>query len=83
MIKQLFKKLSYINREYQCGKFIRYMLVNKKGVSVYCDCCGNIANGVAKRKFAFFDYNKPLCKNHMAEAFPGQEFDLPCIKVIV
>lgn len=82
-MKNLFKKISYINREYKCGKFIHYLLADKKGNSVYCDQCGNIANGVAQRKFAFFDYNKPLCKNHMLEAFPGQSFSLPCIKTIV
>ena len=67
----------YKDRKYYLGKFIRYLLQDDRGVSVYCDRCGNIANGVMKVERNSGIYNIPLCSKHILEQFP-ETTECPC-----
>ena len=69
--------LKYWNKKYFSGH-IRWLLTNKKGKSVSCIKCGNIANGiVAVPALLFGTNNYPLCGKHLAEHF-GKEIQCPC-----
>lgn len=72
------KVRQYIDKEYQAGKMLRWMIEDTQGNSVYCHKCGNIANGVmrVKRNHVF---NIPLCKQHLVELFPKKDIAMPCI----
>lgn len=65
----------YFNRKFFQGRLVRYMLEEKNGNSVYCDKCGNIANGVLqvwpRSGYQIGNrFNIPLCKKHFMEAEP-------------
>ena len=61
---------SYWYKRYYFG-FIRWLLQDSKGNGVYCDRCGNIANGVMEVKKRIGVFNIPLCKTHGLELFPN------------
>lgn len=58
-------KIKYIGKNYYHGRLVRWLIADKKGVSVYCAHCGNIANGVHQGKVLFMKYTIPLCKVHL------------------
>lgn len=61
-------KLSHVNNKYYHGRLLRFMVADKDGVSVYCNKCGNIANGVKSGKVLyFFSYTIPYCRKHLKE----------------
>lgn len=66
----------YKDRKYYGGR-IRWLLMDKEGNSVYCDRCGNIANGVMRVERDSGVYNVPLCKKHIGDQFPWVE-SCPC-----
>jgi hypothetical protein len=64
-MKEKFKnKIKHIGKKYYRGRVIHWLIEDKYGEKVYCDKCGNIANGVWKGKILGFNYMIPLCKNH-------------------
>lgn len=58
-------RLSHIGKKYYVGSRIRWLLQDKKGKGVYCDKCGNIANGIEEGKCLGFRYRIPLCETHL------------------
>lgn len=66
-IKQL---REYYNATYFKGSTLPFMLENSNHESVFCDKCGNIANGVVSIKRSKGEFNIPLCKYHFLEIFP-------------
>lgn len=66
----------YKDKKYYSG-FIKWLLTDDKGISVYCDRCGNIANGVMSVVRDSGTYNIPLCKNHIKKQFPEVDY-CPC-----
>ena len=65
MIKIFFNRIFHIGKKYYYGRLVRGLLENKKGKNIYCDKCGNIANGIEEGKVLGFTYRIPLCKKHM------------------
>lgn len=60
------EKSLHIGRNYYSGKLIRWLLADKKGESVYCFRCGNIANTIITGKlFGFIKYTIPVCRPHI------------------
>lgn len=58
-------KIKYIGKKYYYGSLVKWLIKDKKGRSVYCDQCGNIANDVKREKiFRFININVPICKLH-------------------
>ena len=64
-IVKFFRFIGYINRKYYSGH-IRWIIQDKKGTCVYCNDCGNIANGVYTRKIHGLTFNIPMCKSHLS-----------------
>jgi hypothetical protein len=62
----ILNRISHIGKKYYSGH-TRWLLTDKKGRSISCDCCGNIANGVITGKVWRFIYTIPLCKKHIGE----------------
>jgi hypothetical protein len=60
------KKLPYLGKKYYHG-YIRWLLMDKKGNSISCDACGNIANGLIQSKVLGFIINIPICKSHISK----------------
>lgn len=44
---------------------IRWMIHDKDGTHVYCDKCGNIANGVLYEPVERYELKVPLCRTHL------------------
>ncbi len=70
--------IKYLNRSYFSGR-IRWLLTDKKGNSVYCCQCGNIANGVAHKKILFLNFYIPYCGKHLIIASGRDNLNLPCV----
>lgn len=64
----IFTLFKYYNKRYYSGH-IRWLLTDKNGTSVYCNDCGNIANGVIKTKRYGLTFKIPYCKEHFAKIF--------------
>ncbi len=65
-MKKLFNQLMpYLNRKYYNGRGIRWMIEDANGRSVYCFCCGNIANAVGEVKLMGWLFRLPVCKAHL------------------
>jgi len=64
-MKNNFNRIKHIGAKYYCGHLISWLLTDKFGNGVYCDKCGNIANGIEEGKILGFTYRIPLCHKHM------------------
>jgi hypothetical protein len=71
----------YHEKKFYTGRYIRWLIEDSEG-SVYCDKCGNIANGVMEIKRSMGSFNIPLCRVHFAKNFPDAEY-LPIKKQLV
>ena len=58
-------QLSHINKRYYYGRDIRWLIEDKHGKKVYCDKCGNLANGIEQGHILGLIYRIPLCKVHL------------------
>lgn len=63
-----FRLLPYVNKKYYAGR-IKWLLTDKDGAGVYCKDCGNIANGVIRRRKLGLTFNIPYCKKHISEIY--------------
>lgn len=68
----------YHNAKYFQGKMMRYLIEDSAHTSVYCDRCGNIANGVISVERKQGEFNFPLCAKHFREIFP-EVTQFPCM----
>lgn len=60
------EKTLYIGKKYYPGRLIRWMIADKKGESIYCFRCRNIANQLVGGKlFGFIKYTIPVCQPHI------------------
>ena len=61
-------------REYYRGVYyhghLRFLLLNWKKESCYCDRCGNFANGIFKVKVWYGELKIPYCSKHFIELCP-------------
>lgn len=64
-MKEFINRISHIGKKYYYGKMISWLIGDKKGKSVYCNKCGNIANGIEEGEILGFIYRIPLCKKHL------------------
>lgn len=60
-----FNRLAHVGKKYYYGRMARWLLKDKNGNGVYCDKCGNIANGIEEGCVLGLTYRIPLCKNHL------------------
>lgn len=82
-VKQYFVLRPYMRQKYYSGH-IRWLLATKGGKSVSCKDCGNIANGVVRRKILWETFNIPYCKSHLGdlyfEKYPTSKgLNFPCV----
>lgn len=56
--------LPYLNKNYYKGRFIRWIIADKKGNDVSCAFCGNMANGVGHKQIGLLHFTLPICKKH-------------------
>lgn len=62
-----FSRLLHIGKKYYYGRLVRWLIEDKHGKSVYCNKCGNIANGIDVGQILGFTYIIPLCNKHLEE----------------
>lgn len=65
VLRCFLNKVIHVNKQYYYGRMIRWLLEDKNGKGVYCDRCGNIANGIEDGKVLGLTYRIPLCKKHL------------------
>lgn len=60
-----------LNKQFQKGGLLTFLIADTKGKSVYCNKCGNIANAIIELPYPPQGvYNIPVCKAHFEQAFP-------------
>lgn len=62
-----FNQLSHVGKQYYDGRMVRWLLEDVNGNGVYCDKCGNLANGVEIGTVLGLNYRIPLCKVHLSK----------------
>lgn len=65
-------------KKYKSGKMLRWMITDKRGRSVYCYECGNIANGAIFADGLILNRKMPVCWSHIQEYLkkhPEASFD--------
>jgi len=65
VVGMFFNSLKYVGKNYYCGNLVGWLLEDKKGKGIYCDKCGNIANGIEEGRVLGLTYRIPLCKKHL------------------
>lgn len=75
----------YKDAKYFFGKGIRWMIADENGTHVYCDKCGNIANGVLFEQVERYTLKIPICKKHIEDwmnEYPEYRFHQNILSVI-
>lgn len=57
----------YKDAQWFSGSRIRWMIQDQQGTHVYCDKCGNIANGVLWEPVERYELKIPMCRHHLQE----------------
>jgi hypothetical protein len=71
-VEILRRVVRYRKPKYRYGSFVRWLIEDAEGNSVYCDYCGNIANAIkweyfAPRLFGGIKLRVPICKRHVRD----------------
>ena len=61
VVGMFFNRLSHVGKKYYYGRMVRWLLEDKNGTGIYCDKCGNIANGIEQGRVLGLTYRIPLC----------------------